>query len=89
MKISCSKGTYIRAIARDIAYDLNTFGYLESLKRISIGEFDKNNYRLIYKTTYGLDGEVDGKSHYFYYENGQIKKEENYKDGKLTETKEY
>ena len=43
IKISCSKGTYIRAIARDIAYDLNTFGYLESLKRISIGEFDKDN----------------------------------------------
>jgi len=43
IKISCSKGTYIRAIARDIAYDLNTFGHLQSLQRISIGEFDKKN----------------------------------------------
>lgn len=34
-----SKGTYIRALARDIAEALNTIGYCEELRRISIGPF--------------------------------------------------
>ena len=38
--VKCSKGTYIRALARDIAYKLGTFGYVESLSRISIGNYD-------------------------------------------------
>ena len=43
IKITCSKGTYIRALARDISYDLGTYGYLQSLARVSIGEFNKTN----------------------------------------------
>ncbi|MDR0676727.1 MAG: tRNA pseudouridine(55) synthase TruB [Elusimicrobiota bacterium] len=37
VKINCSSGTYIRALARDIGNDLGTFGTLLSLKRIKIG----------------------------------------------------
>ncbi len=39
-KIVCSSGTYIRALARDIAKRLGTVGYMTSLLRESSGEFD-------------------------------------------------
>ena len=43
LEINCGKGTYIRSLARDIAYSLNTYAYVETLQRISIGEYDKDN----------------------------------------------
>lgn len=42
-RIVCSKGTYIRAIARDFGKKLNTGGHLSVLRRTKIGEFDVNN----------------------------------------------
>jgi tRNA pseudouridine55 synthase len=42
-EITCSTGTYIRAIARDIGAQLKTFGYLESLRRVRIGPYDVRN----------------------------------------------
>ena len=39
LRIRCSKGTYIRALARDIAKDCNSCGYLTDLKRTAIGPF--------------------------------------------------
>jgi len=38
-RIVCSKGTYIRSIARDFALALNTGGHLTKLCRTRIGEF--------------------------------------------------
>ncbi len=38
-RIACSKGTYIRAIARDFGKALNSGAYLESLCRTRIGQF--------------------------------------------------
>lgn len=40
LTISCSSGTYIRAIARDLGKTLCTGGYVESLRRTKIGPFD-------------------------------------------------
>lgn len=37
--IHCSTGTYIRAIARDLGETLETAGYVEELRRTSIGPF--------------------------------------------------
>ncbi|MFQ6606013.1 MAG: tRNA pseudouridine(55) synthase TruB [Fidelibacterota bacterium] len=37
--VSCSKGTYIRVLARDIAADLHTCGYLVSLVRTQVGPY--------------------------------------------------
>jgi tRNA pseudouridine55 synthase len=37
--INCSKGTYIRALARDLGNYLETGAYLSALKRTKIGEF--------------------------------------------------
>ncbi len=39
IEVKCSAGTYIRSLARDIAYSLGTCGYLEELRRISCGPF--------------------------------------------------
>ena len=39
LRIHCGKGTYIRALARDLALELGTQGYCRQLRRISIGEF--------------------------------------------------
>jgi len=38
-RVVCSKGTYIRSLARDISLKLDTVGYLRKLTRIRIGEY--------------------------------------------------
>ncbi|MBN2772608.1 MAG: tRNA pseudouridine(55) synthase TruB [Prolixibacteraceae bacterium] len=43
IKIVCSKGTYIRSLARDIGGELNTGAYLSALRRIKIGSFSVEN----------------------------------------------
>ncbi|MBD3627273.1 tRNA pseudouridine(55) synthase TruB [Cyclobacterium sp.] len=42
-KIVCSKGTYIRSIARDLGELLGVGAYLSALKRTAIGEFRLEN----------------------------------------------
>ncbi|MCL3780227.1 tRNA pseudouridine(55) synthase TruB [Prolixibacteraceae bacterium JC049] len=39
VRVLCSKGTYIRSLARDIAIALNSGGYLTALRRTRIGDF--------------------------------------------------
>ena len=39
IRIKCGKGTYIRALARDIGKALNSGAHLIALKRMSIGDF--------------------------------------------------
>lgn len=41
--IHCSSGTYIRSLARDIAYELNTCGFMSELERVESGYFNKKN----------------------------------------------
>ena len=48
IKVNCNKGTYIRSLARDICYDLGTYGYLSNLERSSIGVYTKEN-SILYK----------------------------------------
>ncbi len=53
--VHCSKGTYVRSLARDIAQALGTVGYVKELKRVKAGPFkidecvglDLNTERLI------------------------------------------
>ncbi len=42
-RIICSKGTYIRALARDIGYKIGCGAYLTQLERTRIGEFKVEN----------------------------------------------
>ena len=39
VRINCSSGTYIRALARDLGLLLGTTGYVSSLRRTKIGEY--------------------------------------------------
>ena len=38
-KVSCSKGTYIRSLCKDIANKLGTIGYMKDLNRTKVGNF--------------------------------------------------
>jgi tRNA pseudouridine55 synthase len=40
IEVRCSKGTYVRSLARDIGIALGCAAHLESLRRISFGQFD-------------------------------------------------
>lgn len=43
LKISCSKGTYIRSLCRDIGNKLGVCGCMKSLERIRVGIFEAKN----------------------------------------------
>jgi len=40
VRVECSSGTYVRALARDLGVALGTGGHLTALRRTRIGEFD-------------------------------------------------
>jgi tRNA pseudouridine55 synthase len=39
LRIKCSKGTYIRSLARDLGFELNSGGYISALRRTGIGDY--------------------------------------------------
>jgi tRNA pseudouridine55 synthase len=39
-EVSCSKGTYIRSLAADVAAKLGTLGYVAALRRVGVDPFD-------------------------------------------------
>ena len=39
--VICGKGTYIRALARDLALNLGTFGHVSALRRTAVGPFSE------------------------------------------------
>ena len=39
LTVTCSKGTYVRVLAEDIAKTLNTLGHLTVLRRLEVGDF--------------------------------------------------
>lgn len=49
LKIKCSKGTYIRALARDIGKALDSGAYLASLRRTKIGQFSVDEALILKK----------------------------------------
>jgi len=57
--IRCSKGTYIRALARDIGNHLNTGGYLKSLCRLCVGPYRIENAYLLEDLGALLNGNAD------------------------------
>jgi len=48
-KISCGKGTYIRALARDMGRDLGCFGHVTALRRTSVKPFSSRDMILLEK----------------------------------------
>lgn len=51
IRVSVSSGTYIRALARDVGESLGVGGYLEELRRTSIGNFKVENAERLTKET--------------------------------------
>ncbi len=47
LRIQCSKGTYIRSLARDMGRHLGTYGYLTELRRTRIGRFECKDRRCL------------------------------------------
>jgi tRNA pseudouridine55 synthase len=43
LRVECGKGTYIRAIVRDLARKLGTLGHISSLRRTKCGPFTEEN----------------------------------------------
>lgn len=43
LQVDCGKGTYIRALARDLALHLGTQGHVKNLRRTRVGPFDEKN----------------------------------------------
>ncbi len=41
--VTCGKGTYIRALARDLGRDLGTAAHVTKLRRLSVGQFHANH----------------------------------------------
>jgi tRNA pseudouridine55 synthase len=50
-KVVCSKGTYIRSLARDFGLALKSGAYLSSLRRTAIGEYTAENAQSIEQFT--------------------------------------
>ncbi|MBM3522318.1 MAG: hypothetical protein FJX57_05120 [Alphaproteobacteria bacterium] len=38
-EVDCGKGTYVRALGRDLAQALGTVGYIDELRRLRVGPF--------------------------------------------------
>ena len=66
----CSKGTYIRSLARDMGRVIGCFGYISALRRIKVGRFDETqaiSLEMLEKEVYkgglgflrGLDSALD------------------------------
>ncbi len=58
LEISCGSGTYIRAIGRDIAKELNTFATMTSLVRTKVGSFSLEKCKNITEITENIDKNV-------------------------------
>lgn len=43
LRMTCGKGTYVRSLARDMAADLDTCGYIGMLRRTAVGPFTTEN----------------------------------------------
>ena len=42
LEVTCGKGTYVRSLARDLAEQLSTVGFVSALRRTRVGPFDLN-----------------------------------------------
>ena len=43
LEMTCGKGTYVRALARDLARHIGTVGHLSQLRRTAVGPFDESH----------------------------------------------
>ena len=58
----CGKGTYVRAIARDLGRDLGCFGHVTALRRTRVGPFGENDTVSLDELRELQDGQIAGQS---------------------------
>lgn len=58
IRVVCSKGTYIRALARDIGIALNSGAYLTALERTRIGNVTLNDCMSIDQFVYCIENQI-------------------------------
>lgn len=58
IRTSVSKGTYIRALARDIGEVLGTGGYLTALRRESVGQYSVNDAKKLSELEHGWESSL-------------------------------
>lgn len=63
VRIECSKGTYIRSLARDIALACNSRGYVETLCRICVGPYTLDE--AVARDQFDPDKDIVGGIHCF------------------------
>ena len=54
----CGKGTYVRALARDMGRDLECYGHIAKLRRTGVGPFGEDDLIPLDELT-GLEGDLD------------------------------
>jgi len=54
----CGKGTYVRALARDIGRDLGCFGHVSQLRRTGVGPFNEDDLIALDELV-GMEGDLD------------------------------
>ena len=54
----CGKGTYVRSLARDFGRDLDCYGHITELRRVSVGPFLEEDLVPLEKLT-GLEGDLE------------------------------
>lgn len=65
LRVECSKGTYVRSLARDLSETLETCGYLGELRRITLGNYSiKEAITLDELASFANDGKSDKKFFY-------------------------
>ncbi len=65
IEVTCSKGTYIRSLARDIGEFLETGAYLKELRRVASGNFGADNSISIDELRDFVQGKNTGKRFYY------------------------
>ena len=67
LEVTCSKGTYIRVLAEDIARRLTTGAFVSKLRRTQIGLFSQNHAvaldkgdDILYKSMFAMEAALDG-----------------------------
>ena len=78
LKISCSKGTYIRSLVEKLGRNLNTFATVISLRRLEVGEMHLNHKSCSFEDSYQslIDKVLPCDAMLSYMDKVKIKKED-------------
>jgi tRNA pseudouridine55 synthase len=67
---ACGKGTYIRALARDMGRELGCYGHVAQLRRTAVGPFDESSAVTLEALQEGFDATGAGIQHLLPVESG-------------------